>query len=484
MNADVQSAVLSPGAGWSVIAIFSVVWIALGWWWGRRAKGFDDRVLAGRNIGLALGTATAMATWVTSNTTMAAPQLAYQLGVWGMAGYSLGAVGLMLFAPMAARIKHLMPGGYTSGDFVRARYGTTTWIAFLLISLFYGLGWLVSMGMAGGVLLEALTGIPYVVGMTVITLVCVGYTLLGGLHAVVGTDYIQSVIILIGLVVAGVATFVAVSPAEIHAHLVAERPALIDVLMPASIMFLFNNLLFGVGEIFHSNVWWSRALAFREGTGLKAYLTAGVLWLPVPVAAGALALGAPVLGINVPALDMVGPLVVANVLGAGGAVLILIVVFASLASSLDSLLAATSDLLVEDVYRRVFRPNATSHELELGSKGIVVGLGLLALVLCWGRVTTLAELIAFTGAFVSSTIWPIAAGLYWRRANRHAATAGMVFGSVAGLAAYFTVGFFVAALVGATISMISVLLGAVLAPESFDWQQIKDIRRAEEGPTP
>lgn len=143
--------VLSPAIGWGVLAAFSVLWILLGWYWGRRATSFDHHVLAGRNVGLALGTATAMATWVTSNTTMAAPQLAYQLGIWGMVGYSLGAVGLLLFAPLAERIRHLMPNGYTSGDFVRVRFGRLNWAIFLAISFFYGLGWLVSMGMAGGI---------------------------------------------------------------------------------------------------------------------------------------------------------------------------------------------------------------------------------------------------------------------------------------------------------------------------------------------
>lgn len=474
-----QTAVLSSTTGWVVLAVFSLVWIFLGWLWGRRSKNFDDRVLAGRNIGLALGTATAMATWVTSNTTMAAPQLAYQLGIWGMIGYSLGAVGLMMFAPMAERIKALMPHGYTSGDFVRARYGTGCWICFLLVSFFYGLGWLVSMAMAGGILLESLTGIPFHIGMTTITLVCVGYTLLGGLHAVVGTDFIQSMLIMVGLVIAGVATFLSVDPSQIHTHLQAHRPALLDLLMPASLMFLFNNLLFGVGEIFHSNVWWSRALAYRPGVGFRAFFSAGLLWLPVPIAAGAVALAAPVLGINVPSLDMVGPLVISRVLGTTGALLILVIVFSSLASSLDSLLAATSDLLVEDVYRRVFQPNASAAHLEKASKVLVVCLGVLALALCWNKPTTLAELIQFTGAFVASTIWPIAAGIYWSRANRHAATLGMVLGTASGLWAYFAIGFFTAALVGASVSMLVVVSGTLMFPREFDWQVLANLKRPE-----
>lgn len=480
-----NDAVLSPQAGWSVLAVFSVLWVALGWWWGRRSKGFDDHVLAGRNVGLALGTATAMATWVTSNTTMAAPQLAYQLGVWGMLGYSLGALGLILFAPMAERIKHLMPHGYTSGDFVRVRYGGVTWAVFLVISAFYGLGWLVSMGMAGGILLQSLTGIGYHIGMVTITVVCVGYTLLGGLHAVVGTDYIQSVLILVGLAVVGVAALTAVPPVDIHAQLAADRPALLDLLAPASLMFLFNNLLFGLGEIFHSNVWWSRALAFRQGAGFKAYLGAGIAWLPVPVAAGALALLAPSLDLNVPALDMVGPLVVAKLLGETGAVLILIIVFCSLASSLDSLLAATSDLLVQDVYRRLVRPDATGPQLRNAARVIVVALGALSITLCWGRVTTLAEMIQLTGAFVASTIWPIVAGLYWSRVPAAAATTAMVAGTAAGLVAYFAIGFYTAALVGAAVGMVCVLGGAWLARDAdpagdFDWTDLAALRAPED----
>jgi len=159
MNAA-SGAILDASVGWAVLAAFSALWVFLGWYWGRGANQLDEYVLAGRRVGLALGTATAMATWVTSNTTMAAPQLALQMGVWGMLGYSLGSVGLLLFAPLAGRIRHLMPSGYTSGDFVRLRYGKSAWRIFLVISLCYSLGWLVSMAMAGGVLTNALTGIP------------------------------------------------------------------------------------------------------------------------------------------------------------------------------------------------------------------------------------------------------------------------------------------------------------------------------------
>lgn len=475
MNA-MQSAILDPGLGWAILAAFSVLWVWLGWFWGRRAQGLDDFVLAGRRVGLALGTATAMATWVTSNTTMAAPQLAYQMGVWGMLGYSLGSVGLILFAPLARRIRALMPNGFTSGDFVRLRYGRTAWRVFLAISLFYGLGWLISLGMAGGILINALTGIDYRLGMSVILAICVAYTLLGGLRAVIGTDFIQTLLILTGVLILGWLAIDKVGFDAMHASVLAERPELLNLLMPAAIMFLFNNLLFGIGEIFHSNVWWSRAFAFGEGVGFKAYLIAGVFWLPIPVVAGFIALAAPALGLNVPAPDMVGPLVAAQLLGVGGAVLVFVVVFSALASSLDSLLAATSDLVLQDIYRGHLRPRASPEELRRAARWVILGLGIVAWLLCLPRMTTLAAMLHFTGAFVASTIWPIAAGLYWKRVNPAGAVLAMAAGTALGLAAYFLIGFYVAALVSAAVSMAIVLLSTWLAPREFDWARLDEAR--------
>jgi Na+/proline symporter len=365
-----------------------------------------------------------------------------------------------------------MPGGYTSGDFVRLRYGRVAWRVFLGISLFYGLGWLISLGMAGGVLIHALTGIDYQIGMSVILGICVLYTLLGGLRAVIGTDFVQTLIILFGLVLLAFLALDRVGVADMHQAVLAERPQLLNLLFPAAIMFLFNNLLFGVGEIFHSNVWWSRAFAFREGVGFKAYALAGIFWTPVPIVAGFLALAVPALDLNVPAGDMVGPLVAAELLGAGGAALVFVLVFAALASSLDSLLAATSDLVLQDIYRGHLRPQASEAELAKAARVVVLALGLFTWLLCMPRMTTLAELLYFTGAFVASTIWPIAAGLYWRKVNPTGATLAMVLGTAAGLAGYFLIGFYVAALISAAVSMVLVLLTTWLAPRDFAWQQL------------
>jgi Na+/proline symporter len=80
-EADANS-ILNPTIGWALLLLFGAAWIGLGIYWGRRAKSFDGFMLAGRNVGMALGSATAMATWVTSNTVMLAPVFALEKGVF------------------------------------------------------------------------------------------------------------------------------------------------------------------------------------------------------------------------------------------------------------------------------------------------------------------------------------------------------------------------------------------------------------------
>lgn len=469
-----QSYIISPADGWIIIAGLSVLWIGLGYYWGRRAKSMDGYMLAGRKVGLALGTATVMATWVTSNTTMLAPQFALELGIWGMIAYSTAALGLLLFAPLAARIRALMPGGYTSGDFIRLRYGKAAWILFLLISIFYGFIWMISMGMASGILMNAIAGIPYEIGMSVILFVCVAYTLFGGLYAVIGTDYIQSLLILIGVVIIGISVFQIVDFSEIYSDLRTDKPMLINALLPASIMAVFNNLLFGVGEVFHSNVWWSRVFAMTETAGRRAYLIGGLIWLPVPVAAGFIALASGSLGINITRPDMVGPLVAASVLGEAGSIVVFMVFFCSLASSLDSLLASTSDLITQDIYKKMINPGASDTRLRKVSSRIVLALGFVAWLVCLPRIGTLADVLFFAGPLVASTIWPIATGLFWRKANTRGAIAGMIAGSVIGMIFYFMVGWYSASLVGAATSMIVVVLFTHLFPGKFEWHKLDE----------
>jgi Na+/proline symporter len=106
-------------------------------------------------------------------------------------------------------------------------------------------------------------------------------------------------------------------------------------------------------------------------------------------------------------------------------------------------------------------------------KAIIV-LGALTWLLCLPRIGTLATVLFFAGPLVGSTVWPILAGLYWKRANHRAALWAMIAGSTLGLASYLMIGWYTGALVGTAVSMLIVTIGTALAPEPFDWDRIRN----------
>jgi len=468
--------IISPDTGWIVLSILSVLWVSLGIYWGRKAKDLEGHMLAGRDVGLALGMATVMATWVTSNTTMLAPQFVLEMGVWGMLAYSTAAIGLLLFAFLAKRIRKMMPKGFTSGDFIRLRYGKAAWFIFLIISIFYSLIWLISMGMAGGILMNAIAGIPYFWGTTIILAVCVAYTLFGGLYAVIGTDYIQSLLIMIGIVIVGFGVIQLLDFNEIYMDVEKNSPMLLNFLFPAALMSVFNNLLFSVGEVFHSNVWWSRIFALRESVNKKAYIMAGLAWIPIPIAAGFIALSSSSLGINIIRPDMVGAVVSSTLLGPTGAVIVFIVLFSSLASSIDAVLAAIADLITQDIYKKILRPKATDQELRKFAAIIIVAVGFIAWAAAIPNIGTLASILFLAGPMVGSTIWPILTGLFWKNASKQGAFWGMLLGSACGLISYFFVGWYTSSLVGAAVSMLVVLACRKWFPDDFEWSLLNEAK--------
>jgi Na+/proline symporter len=466
---------LAPGIAWALVVIFSVLWIALGVSWGRKGKGdADDYMLAGRNIGLALSTATLMASWVTGNTTLLAPEFGYRNGLWGMFSYALAGLGLILFAPLALRIKQLMPAGRTSGDFFRLRYGRAAWWVFMVITAIYTLGFLMTQAMGAGILLEALSGFDYRLGMVVVIGVSTIYTLYGGMRAVVGTDFIQSLLIMVLLVVVAVLAFRQFPAPEVHRELVASHPGRLNLLLPAGLLIAWNSALFSMGEVFHNNIWWSRVFASRPSVVFRSFVFGGLAWMTVPVVTGSIGLVALAQAIELPQVNMVFPVLASQLLGAGGAAMVFVVVFASLTSTLDSLLASTADLVAEDVVFKLLNPQLSDAELKRATRLVVIGLGVVTLALSWPRLDSLASVLFFTGALVASTIWPVAYGLYWRSANRVAAIAAMVAGSACGLLAYTLIAPYCAALISAAVSALVMAVGTQLWPERFSWHILKE----------
>jgi Na+/proline symporter len=177
------------------------------------------------------------------------------------------------------------------------------------------------------------------------------------------------------------------------------------------------------------------------------------------------------LGINIVDENQTGPTVAAAVLGnAGlgvfGGGLILVVLFCSMASSIDSLLAATSDLLMKDFSARVLKRSVRPENFRRVGAGVIFLVGGVTWLLALPH-WPIINVLFLSGPLVGSLIWPVIAGLFWEEINRSVALAGIVLGSLAGLFSYFWIGWFVAALVGTGVSMLFSLAARYIRPSSF-----------------
>jgi Na+/proline symporter len=207
---------------------------------------------------------------------------------------------------------------------------------------------------------------------------------------------------------------------------------------------------------------------------MTSFVLGGLAWMSVPIVTGSIGLVALARGLEFPQVNMVFPVMAADLLGVGGAALVFVVVFASLTSTLDSLLASTADLVAEDVYFRLLRPQASDAQLKQAARFTVVGLAVVTLLLSWPRLDSLASVLFFTGALVASTVWPVACGLYWTHANRNAAIIAMVLGSVVGLLAYVLIAPYCAAVFSTAVSALVMVVGSVQWPERFQWSALKE----------
>ncbi len=125
----------------------------------------------------------------------------------------------------------------------------------------------------------------------------------------------------------------------------------------------------------------------------------------------------------------------ATVLTAGAGVpwlagLLLAAPFAAVMSSVDSFLLVASSSLVRDVYQRFVRPEATSAQVKRLSYLATAAIGVAAFVASIKPPEKLQDVIVFaSGGVGAAFLVPMAAVLYWRRANGPGLVAGMLGGA-------------------------------------------------------
>lgn len=161
-------------------------------------------MLAGRSLPIVLSSAALFATWFGSETVFGASSEFLKHGLYGVIEDPFGAsLCLILFGTFFARKLYNM-NLLTLGDFFKIRFGKRTE---LVASIFLAppyVGYIAAQLVAMGLILNVVTGMELWIGIVVSSVVVTLYTYIGGMWAISVTDFFQSIIIIVGLLVLAV----------------------------------------------------------------------------------------------------------------------------------------------------------------------------------------------------------------------------------------------------------------------------------------
>ena len=185
---------------WFVI-LYLVGTMGIGIYAGTRIKNTADFALAGQSLPLAMVITTTFATWFGAETVMGIPAKFVQGGLGAVVEDPFGASMCLVlvgafFASRLYKMKLL-----TIGDFYRQRFGEGVEVFCSVAIILSYLGWVAAQITALGLVFSVLSGgaIAPWVGMIIGTTLVLIYVLIGGMLAVAWTDFIQMIVLVIGL---------------------------------------------------------------------------------------------------------------------------------------------------------------------------------------------------------------------------------------------------------------------------------------------
>jgi SSS family transporter len=183
------------------IIIYLVLTVLVGYWASRKVQNSGDYMLAGRSLPIVLSSAALFATWFGSETVFGASSEFLRHGLFGVIEDPFGAaLCLILFGAFFARKLYSM-NLLTLGDFFKVRFGKRTeLIASICLAPPY-VGYIAAQLVAMGLILNVVTGLELWIGVVLSSVVVTLYTYIGGMWAISITDFIQSIIIIVGLLV-------------------------------------------------------------------------------------------------------------------------------------------------------------------------------------------------------------------------------------------------------------------------------------------
>ena len=431
---------------WGILFLFFVVLASIIYWViKQKQESSEDYFLAGRNLGWFVIGASIFASNIGSEHIVGLAGTAANSGMV-MGHYELHSWIILLlgwvFVPF-----YLRSTVFTMPEFLEKRYSESSrWILTVITLISYILTKVSVTVYAGAVVFQTLMGIEFWSGALLIVLITGAYTILGGLRAVIYTDALQAIVLILGSMtitiiglfkIGGWNNLVeSVGSSHFNMFLPADHPDFPWIGM------VFAPPIIGIWYWCTDQYIVQRVLSAqnetqaRRGTIFGAYLKLlpiFMFFIPGLIAYAMTKSGQ----LSYDSSDQVFPTLVRELLPSGMRGLVAGGLLAALMSSLSSVFNSCSTLFTMDIYKKL-KPNASEKKLVVVGRiatGIIVISGILWIPLM--KVVSSGGLYQYLQSVQAYIAPPIAAvfllGIFWNRINSRGALAALVGGFSAGM---------------------------------------------------
>ncbi|KAK4227376.1 Sodium:solute symporter family-domain-containing protein [Podospora fimiseda] len=485
---------------------------------------------AGRTVKSGLVAAAVVSSWTWAATLLQSTGICYRYGVSGPFWYASGAtVQILLFATLAIELKRRAPNAHTYLEVIKARYGTIGHIVFMVFGLVTNILVSLMLIVGGSATVNALTGMHTIAAIYLLPVGVVAYTMVGGLKATILTDWAHTFILLLIIIIFALTTYsthdILGSPSAVYdllSQASARHPvdgnkdgSYLTMQSREGAIFFVINIVGNFGTVFLDNGYYNKAIAASPVHALPGYIIGGLCWFAIPW------LTATTMGLAGLALEnnprfptypdrmldsdvsagLVLPYAAVALLGKGGAVCTLLIVFMAVTSATSSQLIAVSTICTYDLYRAYFNPSASGKKLIWLSHCFVVGYALFIATFSvglWYAGISMGYLYVMMGVIISSAVLPATLALIWAGQNKWAAALSPVLGLICSLIAWLVTakkkcGKLDVACTGSNMPMLAGNVTALLSPivfvavftlifgvDKYDWKSMMEIRKADD----
>jgi SSS family solute:Na+ symporter len=407
----------------SIIFAYLAILIGIGFYASRKQDGIKDFFVAGGTLGTFSIACLWTASWVGGAAIVGGVGKTYEFGISGGWYIVCMAAGCVLFGLLfAARVKRWGEERQllTYPDFIESHYDSRTRIVATISTALAFTGFAAGQLAAAGAILSNLLGWDYSLALLLASGIIIVYTAAGGFLAVTYTDWVQLVLLFVGIVFVGIP--VAISNGGTWEAMTTQLPA--GHFSPTG-WGLPTMLALGVSiplSFFVGMDSYTRMFAAKnERVARRGTLWAALLLIPLAIGAVWLGMTAALLYPNVENSSEILSQLVMDTFPVGLKGLMLVAILSALMSTADICILTASANGSCDIYQRYINPDVSPKNLVSISIGLAVAIGAIAMFIAWQMQDIIGILLMAFTINSAALFVPTLAMVILKSANKMAA---------------------------------------------------------------